>query len=248
MLYACIAVFVFTVIILLGIIPENGYLRNPETGGILRSPFLTGIIAFLFLGSFVMSVSYGIGAGTYRNDKDVVKGMCKAMETLAMYLVIVFFASQFISYFKWTNLGIIFAIEGANFLKSVGLGAIPLMVSFILFSALINLIMGSASAKWALIAPVFIPMFMLLGYTPELVQTAYRIGDSATNIISPMMSYFALIIAFMEKYDKKAGIGTVIATMLPYTIVFLIVWTILLSVWIILGLPVGPNAGLYLNL
>jgi aminobenzoyl-glutamate transport protein len=107
--------------------------------------------------------------------------------------------------------------------------------------------MGSASAKWAIMAPIFIPMFMLLGYTPEFIQTAYRVGDSVTNIISPMMSYFALIVAFVERYDKKAGIGTIIATMLPYTFVFFIVWSILLVIWMWLGLPVGPGAELYLN-
>jgi aminobenzoyl-glutamate transport protein len=120
------------------------------------------------------------------------------------------------------------------------------MVAFIILSAIINLAMGSASAKWAIIAPVFIPMFMLLGYSPELVQVAYRIGDSTTNIISPMMSYFALIVAFVERYDPKAGIGTVIATMLPYTFVFLIAWIILFAIWMLFGLPLGPDSPLFL--
>ncbi len=247
LILAIITGILFVIFILGGLIPTNGYLRNPETGGILRSPFMSGIIAFVFLGAFFMSIAYGIGARTFKNDKDVMKGMVKAMETLSIYLVLAFFAAQFVSYFKWSNLGLIFAIEGATFLKSLGLGAIPLMLAFILLSGIINLFMGSASAKWAIMAPVFIPMFMLLGYTPELVQTAYRIGDSTTNIISPMMSYFALIIAFVEKYDKKAGIGTVIATMLPYTIAFIIIWAILLSIWILVGIPVGPDAGLFLN-
>ena len=119
--------------------------------------------------------------------------------------------------------------------------------SFIILSAIINLCMGSASAKWAIMAPVFIPMFMLLNYSPELVQAAYRVGDSVTNIISPMMSYFALIVAFMEKYDPKAGIGTVVATMLPYTVVFLLIWLILLVVWLVAGIPVGPGASLFLT-
>ncbi len=136
--------------------------------------------------------------------------------------------------------------EGAGLLKASGLGPIPLMISFLLLAALINLSMGSASAKWAFMAPVFIPMFMLLGYSPELVQGVYRIGDSSTNLISPMMSFFALIVAFVQRYDSKAGIGTVIATMLPYSVAFLIVWIILLVFWLLLGLPLGPGAGLYL--
>ena len=134
--------------------------------------------------------------------------------------MLVFFAAQFVAYFKYTNLGMILAIKGAEGLKASGLGPIPLMLSFILLSAALNLTMGSASAKWAFMAPVFVPMFMLLGYTPELVQGVYRIGDSSTNMISPMMSFFALIVAFVQKYDAKAGIGTVIATMLPYSVAF----------------------------
>ena len=168
------------------------------------------------------------------------------METLGSYIVLVFFAAQFVAFFNWTNLGMIVAVEGANFLKSSGLGAIPLLISFIIISAFINLFIGSASAKWAIMAPVFVPMFMLLGYSPELVQAAYRIGDSVTNIISPMMSYFALIIAFLSKYDKKAGIGTLIATMLPYTISFFIIWIVLFIIWYILGLPLGPGAQMFL--
>jgi aminobenzoyl-glutamate transport protein len=121
------------------------------------------------------------------------------------------------------------------------------MISFILLSALINMCMGSASAKWAFMAPVFVPMFMYLGYSPELVQCAFRIGDSATNIISPMMSFFALIVAFLQRYDAKAGIGTVIATMLPYSVVFMLIWIVMLVVWLLLGLPTGPGAQLYLG-
>ena len=160
--------------------------------------------------------------------------------------MLVFFAAQFVAYFKETNLGMILAINGAEGLKASGLGPIPLMLSFILLSGALNLAMGSASAKWAFMAPVFVPMFMLLGYTPELVQGVYRIGDSATNMISPMMSFFALIVAFFQKYDTKAGIGTVIATMLPYTIAFTLGWMLLLVIWLVAGLPLGPGAGLYL--
>lgn len=235
------------VVLLLGTVTANGFLRDPETGSLLRSPFMSGIVALIFLIFGIAGLAYGIVAGTFRSDKDVMKGMGKAMETLGLYLVLVFFAAQFVAFFNWTNLGLIVAVEGAELLKAAGLGAIASMVGFILVSAFINLFMGSASAKWAIMAPVFVPMFMLLGYTPELAQAAYRIGDSCTNIISPMMTYFALIVAFVERYQSRAGIGTVIATMLPYTVTFLIVWTVLLVVWMLLGLPVGPGAGLYLE-
>ena len=183
---------------------------------------------------------------TLRNDSDVIKSMGKAMETLGVYMVLVFFAAQFVAYFNWTNLGLIFAVKGAEVLKASDLGAIPMMVGFVFFSAFINLFMGSASAKWAIMAPIFVPMFMLLGYTPELAQASYRIGDSTTNIIAPLMSYFAYIITILQRYDKNAGIGTLVATMLPYTLVFMTCWVVLLVVWIIVGLPLGPDAQLYL--
>ncbi len=247
LIYALIAMVLFGVYLALGTIPEGGYLRNPETGSILHSPFMDGIVAFIFLIAAICGIAYGIGAKTYKNDTEVMNGMGKAMETLGIYIVLTFFAAQFVAYFKWTNLGLIIAIEGAKFLQASGLSDITLMLSFITLSALINMFMGSASAKWAIMAPVFIPMFMLLGYSPELVQVSYRIGDSVTNIISPMMSYFALIVAFMVRYDKKAGIGTVISTMLPYTFFFFIVWSVLLIIWLIFGFQLGPDAGLYIG-
>ncbi len=246
LIYALVAGVIFAGILAFGTIPANGFLRDPATGDLLRSPFMSGIVAFIFLGAAIVGVAYGIGAKTLKSDSDVMKGMGKSMETLGIYIVLVFFAAQFVAYFNWTNLGLIIAVEGAELLKSSGLGDIPLMLSFIVVAGFINLFMGSASAKWAIMAPVFIPMFMLLGYTPEFTQVAYRIGDSVSNIVSPMMSYFALIVAFVERYEK-AGIGTVIATMLPYTITFFILWSVLLVIWIVLGLPVGPGADLFLT-
>ena len=246
LVYSLITAVVVTIIILWGIIPTEGFLRSAD-GGILNSPIIKGVVALVFLVATAMGLAYGFGSGKYKNDSDVVNEMGKAMQTLGLYLVLVFFAAQFVAYFKWTNLGVIIAVKGANLLSASGLGLIPLMILFIILAASINMLMGSASAKWALIAPIFIPMFMLLGYSPELTQVVYRIGDSVTNLISPMMSFFALIIAFFQKYDSKAGMGTVIATMLPYSIVFFIVWSILLIIWILLGLPIGPDAGLYYN-
>ena len=245
--WALISMVVLTGLVLWGLIPEGGFLRDPETGGVLRSPFMQGIVAFIFISASIAGIAYGLGAKTLKSDTDVMNGMGEAMSTLGIYMVLVFFAAQFVAYFKWTNLGLIFAVKGAAALQALDLGPIPLMMLFILLSAVINLAMGSASAKWAIMAPVFIPMFMLLGYSPELVQTAYRIGDSTTNIISPMMSYFALIIAFIERYDKKAGIGTLVATMLPYTVVFLVIWMALLIVWLLFGLPLGPGAPMFIE-
>jgi len=243
--YALITSALLIVVVLAGLLPENGFLRRAD-GDVLHSPFMSGIVTFIFLSAFAAGSAFGIGAGTIRKDADAMKGMSKSIETLGGYIVIVFFAAQFVAYFNWTNLGLILAVNGAEGLKALNLGPIPLMITFILISATINLLMGSASAKWALMAPVFIPMFMLLGFTPEFTQTAYRIGDSVTNIISPTMSYFAFIIALMARYDKKAGMGTLIATMLPYTIFFLIGWMLLFVLFILLDLPVGPGSQLYL--
>jgi aminobenzoyl-glutamate transport protein len=244
--YASLTALFFTIVLLWGTVPANGFLRDAKTGDLLHSPFMSGIVALVFVIAGAMGVAYGWGARTIKNDVDVVKGMTKSMETLGSYMVLVFFAAQFVAFFNWTNLGLITAVTGAEALKATGLGGVPLMLLFVVLTATVNLLMGSASAKWAIMAPVFVPLFMLLGYSPELTQAAYRVGDSVTNIISPMMSYFALIIAFMQRYDKKAGLGTLVATMLPYTIVFLIVWGSLLGVWIALELPIGPGAQLYL--
>lgn len=247
LLAAGLVTLVLAAVILAGLVPEQGFLREPETGSILRSPLMEGIVVVIFVLGALAGIAYGAVAGTLRSDADVVHGMGKAMQTLGTYLVLVFFAAQFVAYFRWTNLGLILAIRGAELLRASGLGPIPLLTAFILLTAAINLVMGSASAKWAIMAPIFIPMFMLLGYSPELIQAAYRIGDSTTNIISPMMSYFALIVAFLERYIPRAGIGTVVATMLPYTVVFMAVWIVLLVIWLLLGLPVGPGAELFLQ-
>jgi len=235
----------FLVLLLIGLIPENGILRGTD-GSFLKSPVLKGVVAILFIVAGLMGIVYGVVTGKYKNDSDVMKGMSESMKTLASYIVLVFFAAQFVEYFNWSNLGIILAINGAGFIQSLNLGLIPLVIMFVIFAGMINLVMGSASAKWALLAPIFIPMFMFLGYTPELTQVAYRIGDSVTNIISPMMSFFALIIAYFQKYDEKTGIGTIVATMLPYSIIFFIGWIILLIAWLLIGIPLGPGAGIHL--
>jgi aminobenzoyl-glutamate transport protein len=247
LLSATVSILVPATLLAIALIPENGLLRGPD-GGLLTSPVLKGVIAILFIMAAVPGLVYGFVTKKFRNDSDVMTGMAESMKTLATYLVLVFFAAQFVAYFKWSNLGLIFAVKGADFLSSSGLGLIPLMILFIIFTASVNMLMGSASAKWALLAPIFIPMFMLMGFSPELSQVVFRIGDSVTNIISPMMSFFALIIAFVQKYDKSTGIGTIISTMLPYSIIFFIAWTILLIVWLTFGLPLGPGAGIHYEL
>ena len=247
LLYATITSVVLVGIVLLGVLPKNGFLLNPEDGGFLNSPFMKGVVTFIFLFFALPGIAYGLGAKTIKSDNDVIKGMGKSMETMGTYIVLVFFAAQFVAYFKWSNIGLLVAVKGATILQTLDLGTVPLMLSFILLAAFINLVMGSASAKWAIMAPVFIPMFMMLGYSPELTQLAYRIGDSVTNIISPMMSYFALIVAFVQLYDKKAGIGTIVSLMLPYSIAFFLGWMVMFFAWILLDIPIGPASPIHFN-
>jgi aminobenzoyl-glutamate transport protein len=181
-----------------------------------------------------------------KNDRDVIDAMSHAMSTLGLYMVLVFFAAQFVAFFKWTNLGAILAVLGADLLVALNLDNPAVFIPFILMCCFVNLMLGSASAQWAVTAPIFVPMLMLVGYSPEVIQAAYRIGDSTTNIITPMMSYFGLILAFGVRYDRQLGIGTLISTMLPYTIFFLLGWIILFYTWVFaLGLPVGPGAATY---
>lgn len=231
-------------IILWGLIPVDGFLRG-EDGSLLKSPLLKGVVAVLFIWAGAVGVIYGLITKKFRSDNDVMGAMSESAKSLGAYLVLVFFAAQFVAYFNWSNLGLIMAVNGANAINSLNLSIIPLMLLFTLFCGAINLVMGSASAKWALLAPIFVPMFMMLGYSPELTQVVYRIGDSATNIISPMMSFFALIIVYFQKYDSKSGIGTLVSTMLPYSMIFMVAWMVLLIIWLSLGIPLGPTGGLF---
>ncbi len=208
---------------------------------------LSGLVPAIVLFFAIPGLAYGKSIGTIKNDNDVMGMLTKSMEGMAGYIVLVFFAAQFIAYFGYTNLGTILAVKGADFLETTGIGGIPLIIGFIMIVGFLNLFMGSALAKWAILAPVFVPMLMRIGYSPEFTQLAYRIGDSTTNIISPLMSYFAMIIVFMQKYDKKSSIGTLISIMLPYSIVFMIGWSIFLAIWMLSGFPIGPEIDILLK-
>ncbi|OUQ78318.1 AbgT family transporter [Flavonifractor sp. An100] len=244
---AGIVALIFVLVIVAACIPQNSFFRNAN-GSLLgrpASPLIDGVVVLIALLFFFPAVAFGKTVGTLKDHREVCNAMSKSMAAMGSFLALAFVSSQFIQYFNYTKLGTIIALNGANFLREAKVGLIPLMVIFVLFSAFMNLFMGSASAKWNILAPVFVPMFMLLGYSPELCQLAYRIGDSSTNIITPMMTYFAVIVVFAQRYDKKAGIGTITATMLPYSICFLFFWTIMLVIWLSLGLPIGVDTGLF---
>jgi aminobenzoyl-glutamate transport protein len=246
LVWALLAFFGVLALMALTLAPDWGVLRNPETGDRIDSPFFDGFVVWILIFFVALGYAYGRAVGTMKTDRDVINAMARALSTLGLYIVLVFFAAQFVAFFGWTNLGAITAVSGANFLQDTGLTGPALFFLFIFMCAVINLSLGSASAQWAVTAPIFVPMLMLIGYSPEAIQAAYRIGDSTTNIITPMMSYFGLILAWATRYDKNLGVGTMIALMLPYSIAFILVWSTFFYVWtFVLGLPVGPGSPTY---
>ncbi|PKH08459.1 AbgT family transporter [Planomicrobium sp. MB-3u-38] len=246
MLWAAISFLIAAAAFAMLIVPENGALRA-EDGGIVQSPFMSSLVPIITILFFIPGLFYGIATKNIKNDKDVASHLTDTMASMGMFIVLAFTAGQFVAYFAESNMGMVIGVYGAEFLQGANLTGIPLILSFIFITGVINLFIGSASAKWAMMAPVFVPIMMQLGYSPELTQMAYRIADSSTNIISPLMTYFAIIIAFAQKYDKKMGIGTLISVMFPYSIIFLIVWSIMLIVWMMLGLDLGPGSPLHYN-
>ena len=242
--YVGLTVLGWILLLAAGLVPENGILRADD-GSFLNSPVLRGIIALLFLSTASVGIVYGFTVGKFTKAEDVINAMTDNIKTLAGYLVLVFFAAQFVAWFNWSNLGLLLAIQGASLLENADISLVPLIIIFVTLTGGINLFIGSASAKWALVGPIYVPVFMALGYSPELAQSVYSVGDSMTNIITPLMPYFALILVYYQKYDKNAGIGTIIATMLPFTVMLYITWTGLLIGWVLLELPLGPGTPLY---
>lgn len=246
-LWAALAAFVATgALIAWMVLPENGILRDPggkDTIGRLK-PFFAALVAIIFAVFIVPGIVFGVVTGRLRSDRDAARMMNQTMAAMGGYVVLAFFAAQFIEWFKQSNLGLFIAVGGAEMLKSVKFTGFPLMISFVLVTALFNILMSSASAKWALMAPVFVPMFMLLGKSPEAAQAMYRVGDSCTNAITPLNAYFPILLAVVHRYLPSAGIGTLISMMVPYSIAFLLAWTIMLMGWMAVGAELGPGAGI----
>ncbi len=245
MKFALISLVVFFIVVGLLVVPENALLRNPATGELLRSPFMSGIVFLMSMFFMIPGVFYGIGARTIKSDKDIINLMVKSINNLSGFMVLIFFAAQFVVFFNYSNLGIILSVKGANFLQETGFVGVPLIFAFIVMTAIINIFIAVDSAKWAIMAPIFVPMFMRIGFSPELTQAAYRVGDSCTNVIAPLMPFFPLVVAFAQKYDKKSGMGTMISLMLPYSIAFLIGWIILLIIWFVFNIPLGIGGGIH---
>ena len=215
---------------------------DPDGPGMPRwAQTIVPMIFFIFV---IPGIVYGISVRSVTNDKDVAKLLIESMSNMAPIIVLAFFAAQFVEFFSYSGLGEMLALAGGQFLGQLDMNPIMLMVCFVLLTMLFNLFIGSMSAKYAIMAPIFVPMFMMVGISPELSQVAYRIGDSVSNVITPLNPYLIVILVFMQKYVPRGGIGTLIATMFPYTVGFLIMWTILLMIWMGLGIPLGPDGGL----
>lgn len=244
MKWAGVAFLVTVALMALLVVPPGAPLRG-EGGAIVQSPFMESLAVVLLIVFFVPGLVYGVVTGAVRNDSDVAHKLSDTMASMGMFIMLAFTAGQFVAWFAESNLGIFMAVYGAEFLQAISLGGIPLLILFVVIVGFINLFIGSASAKWAILAPVFVPIMMQLGYSPELTQMAYRVADSSTNIITPLMPYFALIIAYAQQYDKELRIGSLISIMLPFSLAFLLFWTLLLIVWMLLGLPLGPGASIY---
>lgn len=245
--WAFASLFALAALYVVLIAPAWAPLRLPGASLLERmKPAFDSMVVLLTLLFLVPGLAYGLGAGTVRSDRDVATMTGEAMGAMGLYIVLSFVAAQFVNYFAWSNLGTIIAVSGAAFLKSVGLNGGPLLVVFVLFAATLNLFITSASAKWAILAPVFVPMFVLLGFTPEATQAVFRIGDSCTNIITPMLPYIPFILIVARRYDPRAGSGTLITLMLPYSVVFLVLWTTLLLVFFAFGWPIGPGVHILL--
>lgn len=247
--WAGISVLIYLGLILWGTVPSDGLLRDPATGSPITSsaPLMTALPLLIALLFFIPGVVYGKCSGTYKRVKDVTAALGKSMADMGPYIALIFVAAQFLKYFEWSNIGIILAIKGADWLEVSGLPIPAVLVLFIIMCALINLLIGGASTKWAILSPIFVPMFMFLGYHPALAQMAYRIGDAITNPICPTFAYFGMLLALAQKYDKEAGFGTLMANMLPYTLAFFAFMTVQLLVWFFAGLPFGPGAPVTLS-
>jgi aminobenzoyl-glutamate transport protein len=228
--------------VLLITLPPGAPLRDPNTGAIIgNTPFMTSLIFIITLMFLFAGIGYGIGAKTINGSADVIKGVTKTFASLAGLIFMLLMISQFIAFFNYTNMPQVVAIWMADALEQANIGALPLLIGFILVIMLLNFIIPNVIPKWAIFAPIFIPVFLRLGVAPQTVLAAYRVGDSPTNVITPLMVYLPFVLTIVQRYQKDAGIGTVIALMLPYTLAIAVVWILLFIVWFVLGIPLGPG-------
>ncbi len=237
--YTGLFALLFILLLVITIYPENSPLRGPS-GGLVPSPFLSGMIPIIMTFFISCSIVFGVLAGTIKSFDDLPRLMTNALKNVGGYIVLVFFIAQFIGWFNWTNLSLWLAVSGADFLSSVELPSIVMLGALIILSGLVNLVVFSGSAQWAMMAPIFVPLLMLLGIEPDAIQMAYRIGDSTTNVISPTNPYLPMVLALIAQYNSKVKFGTFLSIMFPYSIILVTTWGALFLGYYALGLPLGP--------
>ena len=238
-----IAMVVYVALLVVAVFPSGSPFRG-EDGALVPSPLLDGVVPIIFVFFIVVALAYGITVGAINTPADIPRLMGETIAGMAGFIVLIFAAAQFLAYFEYSNLSTWIAVSGAGFLEGINLTGLPILFGFIFVTAILSFVIYSGSALWAILAPIFIPLFFLLDYNPAYVQAAYRIADSSTNVLTPLNPYVPLVLAFIQQYDRRAGFGTLFSMMLPYTVIFLLLWTILFAVWAIIGLPVEPGEGL----
>lgn len=236
-----IAALVFIGLVALLVVPEAAPLRNPKTGGIIPSPFIQGIVPLIILFFFVISVPYGMVTKQIRSASDVPDLLVDPMKSMAGFIVMIFPLSQFVAFFNWSNMGKFMAIGLTDVLENLGMTGIPAFLGLIFLSALLCMFIASGSAIWSILAPILVPMFMLLGFHPAFAQIVFRVADSSVIPLAPMSPFVPLFLGFLQRYNKEAKLGTYYSLVLPYPIVFFVVWLLMLVGWYLLGLPIGPG-------
>lgn len=246
--WAGVALLIFVAIVVAMCVPASGIMRDPETGSLVsnNSGLMNSLVFYIALFFFIPGVVFGKMTGRFTNIKDVIDAMCDGIASMSRFIVLSFVMAQFMQYFSWSNIGTLVAIKGANALKASGLPIIVICIIFILFCGILNLFIGSASAKWGVLAPIFVPMFMMMKYNPAVIQMCYRIGDAISNPITPAFAYIAMLLAQAKKYDDKIGFGTLIASLMPYTVAFSIVLIVQFICWYVFNIPFGPGQTLLL--
>lgn len=240
--FALIGLLVVLAIVSLATFLPGAPLRDPETGAIIgNTPFMDSLLFIIMLAFLVSGVCYGVGAGTMKTANAVIAAITKTFQGLGGMVLMLLMISQFIAYFNWTRLPQVIAGSLAHLLEQANIGAIPLLIGFILVIVLLDVIMPGSLPKWAIFAPIFVPLFIRLGVAPQTLLAAYRVADSPVNALTPLMVYLPFIVTVAQRYDKKSGIGTVIALMLPYAVVILVVWVVMFLLWFVLGIPLGPG-------
>ena len=243
---AGISLLLYVILISLLVVPAGAPLRNQVTGGVVPSPFLRGLIPILFFFFAIPGYFYGKATGAIKQPNDILRQMEHGMKELSGYIVLMLVVAQFINLFNWSNLDTILAIKGAEFLKATGLTGPVMFTFYMVLVAFLNIFLGSGSAKWAIFAPIFIPMLAQLGYSPAFVQLMYRVGDSITNCVTPLYVYFPLLLGWIHKYNKNIGIGTIVSLLVPYAVILFIMWVILLFIWYGLNLPIGVGETIHM--